>query len=76
MVAGWNPLFFFKHRFHILHFPNSTGVFTKPTGRHYIEYRFSRDIALIHGFQIVEFYVQEEPAVSCIWIGWIWEIIG
>jgi hypothetical protein len=30
--------FFLKknHRFHILHFPNSTGLFTKPTGHHYI----------------------------------------
>jgi hypothetical protein len=35
-----------KHRFHILHFPNSTGLFTKPTGRHYTKYRFSPDIAL------------------------------
>jgi hypothetical protein len=25
MVAGWNPVFFsLKHRFHILHFPDST----------------------------------------------------
>ena len=45
MVAGWNPFFFQKHRFHILHFPNSTGLFTKPTGRHYTKYRFSPDIA-------------------------------
>jgi len=36
---------FKKHRFHILHFPNSTGLFTKPTGRHYTKYRFSPDIA-------------------------------
>ena len=34
-----------KHRFHILHFPNSTGLFTKPTGCHYTKYRFSPDIA-------------------------------
>jgi hypothetical protein len=33
-----------KHRFHILHFPHSTGLFTKPTGRHYTKYRFSPDI--------------------------------
>ena len=45
MVAGWNPFFFRKHRFHILHFPNSTGLFTKPTGRHYTKHRFSPDIA-------------------------------
>ena len=45
MVAGWNPLFFLKHWFHILHFPNSTGLFTKPTCRHYTKYRFSPDIA-------------------------------
>jgi hypothetical protein len=24
--------------------PNSTGLFTKPTGRHYTKYRFSPDI--------------------------------
>ena len=36
---------FFKHRFHIIHFPNSTGLFTKPTGRHHTKYRFSLDIA-------------------------------
>ena len=45
MVAGWNPFFFKKHRFHILHFPNSTRLFTKPTGHHYTKYRFSPDIA-------------------------------
>ena len=47
MVAGWNPFCFQKHQFHILHFPNSTGLFTKPTGRHYTKYRSSPDI-LIH----------------------------
>jgi hypothetical protein len=36
--------FLIKHRFHILHFPNSTGLFTKPTGRHYTKYWFSPDI--------------------------------
>ena len=36
---------FFKHQFHILHFPNSTGLFTKPTGRHYTKHRFSLGIA-------------------------------
>jgi hypothetical protein len=45
MVAGWNPFLFLKHQFHILHFPNSTGLFTKPTGHHYTKYRFSPDIA-------------------------------
>jgi hypothetical protein len=45
MVAGRNPFLFLKHRFHILHFPNSTGLFTKPTGRHYTKHRFSPDIA-------------------------------
>ena len=44
MVASWDPLFFQKHRFHILHFPNSTGLFTKPTGHHYTKYQFSPDI--------------------------------
>ena len=37
--------FFQKHRFHILHFPNSTRLFTKPTGRHYTKHQFSPDIA-------------------------------
>jgi hypothetical protein len=45
MVAGWNPLFVLKNQFHILHFPKSTGLFTKPTGRHYTKYRSSPDIA-------------------------------
>jgi hypothetical protein len=36
-----------KRRFDILHFPNSTGLFTKPTGRHHTKYRFSPDIAVI-----------------------------
>jgi len=44
--CGWHLLVFCKHRFHILHFPNSTGLFTKPTGRHYTTYRFSPDIDL------------------------------
>jgi hypothetical protein len=26
MIAGWNWFCFLKHRFHILHFPNSTGL--------------------------------------------------
>jgi hypothetical protein len=42
LISGF---FFQKHRFHILHFPNSTGLFTKPTGRHYTKHRFSPDIA-------------------------------
>ena len=53
MVAGWNPFFSFffffpiqRHWFHILHFPNSTGLFTKPTGHHYTKYRFSPDIGV------------------------------
>jgi hypothetical protein len=37
--------FFSKYRFHILRFPNSTGLFPKPTGHHYTEYRFFPDIA-------------------------------
>ena len=47
MIACWNPFLFKKHRFHILHFPNSTGFFTKPTGRHYTKYRFSPNIVSI-----------------------------
>ena len=43
-VADWNPFFFKKkHRFHILPFPNSTGLFTKPTGCHHTKHRFSPD---------------------------------
>ena len=39
--------FFYKKRqFHILHFPNSTGLFTKPIGHHYTKYRFFLDIGL------------------------------
>ena len=34
------------HIFHILHFPNSTGLFTKPTGHRYTKYWFSLDIDL------------------------------
>jgi hypothetical protein len=34
-----------KHRFHILHFPNSTGLFTKPASRHHTKHQFSPDIA-------------------------------
>jgi hypothetical protein len=41
IVVGWDLLFFKKRRVHILHFPNSTGLFTKSTGRHYTQYRFS-----------------------------------
>ena len=40
---------FFKHRFHILHFPNSTKPFTKPSDRHYIKYWFSPDIGVAQG---------------------------
>ena len=38
--------FFLKQRFHILHFPNSTGLFIKTIGRHYANYWFSPDIEL------------------------------
>ena len=62
MVAGWNPLLFPKHRFHILHFPNSTGLFTKPTGRHYTKYRFSSDIAVnLAALHIFFFVVVDKP---------------
>jgi hypothetical protein len=39
-----NPFWFLKHRFHILHSPDSTGLFTKPTGLHYTKYKFSLNI--------------------------------
>ena len=29
---------FLMHWFHILHFPNSIGLFTKPISRHYTKY--------------------------------------
>jgi hypothetical protein len=65
----WNPFFFFqKHRFHILHFPNSTGVFTKPTGRHYTKYRFSPDIVPTppHGNRfVVIFALREFLPIPC-----------
>ena len=51
MVAGWNPSFFLKHQFHILRFPNSTGLVTKPNGCHYTKYRFSPNIGSISAFQ-------------------------
>jgi hypothetical protein len=46
--SKWLPVeirfLFSKHQFPILHFPNSTGLFTKPTGRHYTKHHFSPDI--------------------------------
>ena len=45
MFSGWNPIFL-KHRFHILHFPNSNAFFTKSTSCHDTKYRFSPDIEL------------------------------
>ena len=48
IVAGWSPFFFEKHRFHTLHFPNSTRLVTKPTGRHYTKYRLSPDTVEHH----------------------------
>ena len=58
MVDGWNPNFFNleKHRFHILHFPNSTRLFTKPTGRHYTKYRFSPDIVINYNVGLTSTY--------------------
>jgi hypothetical protein len=50
MVASWNPFLFLKHRFHILHFPNSTGLSIKPTGRHYTKYWFSPDIVALNSW--------------------------
>ena len=44
---------FLKHQFHILHLPDSTGLSTKPTGRHYTnKYRFSPDI-VIHALLVI-----------------------
>ena len=46
MVAGWNPFFFSKHRFHILHFPIQPDFSQNQPARHYTKYWFSPDIAL------------------------------
>jgi hypothetical protein len=40
-------IYFKKHRFHIPHFPNSTGLFTKPTGRHYTKGRFTLGVKAV-----------------------------
>jgi hypothetical protein len=53
VVASWNPFFLESTGFHILHFPNSTGLFTKPTGHHYTKHRFSPDIAPIVGSMVL-----------------------
>ena len=66
--------FFLNHWFHILHFPNSTGLSTKPTGRHYTKYRCSPDIALngpawegrdVGGFLTRPGQEEEEEYVLC-----------
>jgi len=44
MIAGCNPFFLLKAPVSHPPLPNSTGLFTKPTGRHYTKYRFSPDI--------------------------------
>jgi hypothetical protein len=59
--AGKNPppqngcrlksIFFSKAPVSHPHFPNSTGLFTKPTGRHYTKYWFSLDIGM-HGISL------------------------
>jgi hypothetical protein len=58
--GGWlKSVPFLKHRFHILHFPNSTGLFIKPTGRHYTKYRFSPDIGSPSDGKFKGYYFQE-----------------
>jgi hypothetical protein len=60
-------LFFEKHRFHILYFPNSTGSFTKPTGRHDTTYRwFSPDMAT-HGGWWLPIYKPATPLAGVAW---------
>ena len=59
MVASWNP-FFLEHRFHILHFPDSTGLFTKPTDHHYTKYQFSSDI----GSLVTSSWVGSSPFID------------
>ena len=64
IVTSWKLIVFFNykmHQFHILHFPNSTGVFTKPTSRHCTKYRFSPDIGTLNPYPSV-FQVQR---VTC-----------
>ena len=54
-VFFYNFFYFYfkiKHQFHILHFLNSTGLFTNPTGRHYTKYRFSPDTGVLYKSQI------------------------
>ena len=53
--------FFLKHQFHILHFPNSTRLFTKPISCHYTKYRFSPDIGLNKYTMIVPSEIFEWP---------------
>ena len=55
-------VFFLKHRFHILHFPNSTGLFRKPTSRHYTKYRFSLDIGRANAMN------RGEPIAKQLWM--------
>jgi hypothetical protein len=66
MVVGWNPVFL-RHRFHILHFPNSIGLFTKPTGRYYTRYWFSPDIVPTCIVQIQNAREMEQKIVITFW---------
>ena len=54
--SKWLPVdihcLFRKHQFHILHFPSSTRLSTKPTGRHYTKYRFSPEPDIVSWTQI------------------------
>jgi len=61
MVASWFYFIFLKHRFHILHFPNSTGLFTKPTGRHYTKYQIFPDIVLKSPIDDIRNVINLEP---------------
>jgi hypothetical protein len=69
--SKWLPVairfHFSKHRFHILHSPNSTGLFTKPTGRHYTKYRFSPDIA-IEEYTSNEWKQNRKVMSTCNWL--------
>jgi hypothetical protein len=70
--SKWLPVairffFFSKHRFHILHSPNSTGLFTKPTGRPYTKYWFSPDIA-IEEYTSTEWKKNRKMMSTCNWL--------
>ena len=58
-------VFFQKHQFHILHFPNSTRLFTKPTTHHYTKYGSPKTLSSVLRMtymHIIGRYVEESFA--------------